>query len=467
MKKRKLRKEIKIGLVLFLSISIFTVLGTFVYLFLNPVCFESSPYTIELKKEFNPKDAIRFVAFGNKEDVKIKGTLDTSKEGKYTLIYTYNNKDYPLEFRVKDTQPPKVIFKDVKTDLVQKLKPKDFIKSIQDASKTTVSFVDKTKLSRKGEQTVELTIKDKNNNTTTGKAKLIRYEDKKAPEFSKMKTYKFKQGSLPDYKKGMKIKDDLDQNPKITVDDSNVNSFKPGTYTIRYTATDRTGNRTIKERKVIVTKNPEYGNKVVYLTFDDGPSKNTMKILDILKKYNVKATFFVTGTHPENNKYIKQAYEEGHSIALHTYSHRYNEIYASKEAYYDDLKKIQDMVKEITGKKVKIVRFPGGSSNTISSNTAPGLMTVLTQELINQGYQYFDWNVDSTDASGNNVPVKQIIENSTQSNLDYINILMHDTDAKDTTVDALPKIIKHYKQNGYLFAGIDLDSYAPHHGILN
>ncbi|MBQ4155569.1 MAG: polysaccharide deacetylase family protein, partial [Clostridia bacterium] len=105
--------------------------------------------------------------------------------------------------------------------------------------------------------------------------------------------------------------------------------------------------------------------KVVYLTFDDGPSENALKILKILKKYNVKATFFVTNL--DEPKYMKNIVDEGHQIALHTYSHNYKKLYSSEKNYFEDLEKIGDLVKEQTGIIAKVIRFPGGSSNTVSA----------------------------------------------------------------------------------------------------
>lgn len=206
--------------------------------------------------------------------------------------------------------------------------------------------------------------------------------------------------------------------------------------------------------------------KIVYLTFDDGPSASTKQILNILDQYNAKATFFVTGTNSNYNHYIKEAYDKGHSIGLHTYTHNYNDIYSSVESYFKDLQAISDMVKEITGERSDIIRFPGGSSNTISSNV-PGLMSQLTQAIQDIGYQYFDWNVDSTDASGNEVPVSQIIENSIDYDYQYINILFHDTATKDTTLEALPFIIEYYQEKGYIFLGLTKKSPVIHHIINN
>ena len=142
-------------------------------------------------------------------------------------------------------------------------------------------------------------------------------------------------------------------------------------------------------------------------------------------------------------------------------------MYASEKAYFKDLKKISDLVEKITGEKSYLIRFPGGSSNTVSAQYSKGLMSLLTKKVQEKGYQYFDWNCDSTDASGNNVPVNVLVKNATSCTSQHINILMHDTDAKDTTVKALPKIIEYYREKGYTFKAITVDSYAPHHNVNN
>ena len=205
----------------------------------------------------------------------------------------------------------------------------------------------------------------------------------------------------------------------------------------------------------------------MYLTFDDGPSQNTDCILKILKNYNAKATFFVTGCHQEYNQYIIEAYKQGHTIGLHSYLHEYQDIYSSKDAYFKDLKKIKQMVKQLIGIQVHYIRFPGGSSNTISRKYCQGIMSTLTKEVIEKGYQYYDWNGDSTDASGNHVAVDKLIRNGTSCHDNNVMILCHDTQAKDTTVQALPAIIEHYKNLGYTFKGIDDATYAPHQSVNN
>ena len=209
------------------------------------------------------------------------------------------------------------------------------------------------------------------------------------------------------------------------------------------------------------------GDKIVYLTFDDGPSANMGKILDILDEYDVKATFFVTGNNAKYRKYITKAYNQGHAIGLHSYTHNYASIYASKSAFYSDLKKISNLVKSLTGKRSYLLRFPGGSSNTVSRHYCSGIMSTLTKSVQADGYTYFDWNVDSTDASGNNIATSTLVANATTTSYKKVNILMHSTDAKDTTVEALPKIIKYYKSKGYVFQALSTSSYAPHHGVNN
>ena len=209
------------------------------------------------------------------------------------------------------------------------------------------------------------------------------------------------------------------------------------------------------------------GEKVCYLTFDDGPSQNTLKIIDILKKYGVTATFFVTGNG--TNSYMKKITESGNTIALHTYSHDYKKIYSSTKAYFEDLNKIKELVKKETGVESNIIRFPGGSSNTISRQYCKGIMSTITKEVEKQGYYYFDWNVDSTDASGNNVAASKLINNikTYSKGINNVVVLMHDTGSKNTTVEALPKIIEYYKSQGYVIKGLSEDSKTCHHGVNN
>lgn len=194
--------------------------------------------------------------------------------------------------------------------------------------------------------------------------------------------------------------------------------------------------------------------KTVYLTFDDGPSGHTDQILEILKKNNIKATFFVIGIGKNYNDY-KKIIDHGHALGLHTYSHIYKEVYANEESFFKDLYKIRDAVKSTTGLDVKITRFPGGSSNAIASKA---LKTAIINRMTKEGYVYFDWNCDSTDASGNNVPVEKLVKYGVCTTHPDINVLMHDTNAKKTTVQALQRIIDGYRKAGYTFETLDVNS---------
>lgn len=185
----------------------------------------------------------------------------------------------------------------------------------------------------------------------------------------------------------------------------------------------------------------EDGVRKVYLTFDDGPSGNTGEILDILAEYNVKATFFVVGKEDERYQPLyKRIVEEGHTLAMHSYSHKYNEIYQSKESYVEDLTKLQEFLYNTTGVWCRYCRFPGGSSNTVSRVDMHELIAYLEE----QDMSYFDWNVASGDASSAYISPEAIVRNSTAKlgELDEAIILMHDASDKDSTVEALPGLIE-------------------------
>lgn len=179
----------------------------------------------------------------------------------------------------------------------------------------------------------------------------------------------------------------------------------------------------------------------VYLTFDDGPGANTQDILDILEEYDVKATFFVVGEACEKaEEELKKIVEAGHTLGMHSYSHKYSEIYASVDSFAEDLKKQQDYLYEVTGVKSTIYRFPGGSSNTVSDIS----MKEFAKYLDSQGIRFFDWNISSGDGGSYLFPTETIIDNCMKNIGKYSVsvILMHDSPTKTTTREALPKIIE-------------------------
>lgn len=394
-----------------------------------------------------------------KIEVTSLGTVDTNKIGTYEITYTAKNKQIKKIISVLDTEKPVITIKDeeiiacpntsdinisytVSDNYTQDLKVNKIIKDnnlILEAidsseNKTTIireiNFLDneKPKINLKGEKTIYL-----------------------------IKGEKYKE---PGYEATDNCIKNMTEKVKVT---NNININKVGKYEINYEASDGFNNTVVNRIVYVYEKKPDIsiGNKVIYLTFDDGPSVYTKELLNILKEYNVKATFFVTGNG--NREYIKKAYNEGHSIGIHTYSHVYKNVYASEEAYFNDLEKVQKIIKEQTGEESRLVRFPGGSSNTVSRFNK-GIMTRLSKELERRGYKYFDWNVSSSDTVKSN---SDDIANTVIRRLKKGNnvVLQHDT--KYYSVKAVRKIIEYGLANGYTFAKLDVTSPTVHHGINN
>lgn len=394
-----------------------------------------------------------------KIEVTSLGTVDTNKIGTYEITYTAKNKQIKKIISVLDTEKPVITIKDeeiiacpntsdinisytVSDNYTQDLKVNKIIKDnnlILEAidsseNKTTIireiNFLDneKPKINLKGEKTIYL-----------------------------IKGEKYKE---PGYEATDNCIKNMTEKVKVT---NNININKVGKYEINYEASDGFNNTVVNRIVYVYEKKPDIsiGDKVIYLTFDDGPSVYTKELLNILKEYNVKATFFVTGNG--NREYIKKAYNEGHSIGIHTYSHVYKNVYASEEAYFNDLEKVQKIIKEQTGEESRLVRFPGGSSNTVSRFNK-GIMTRLSKELERRGYKYFDWNVSSSDTVKSN---SDDIANTVIRRLKKGNnvVLQHDT--KYYSVKAVRKIIEYGLANGYTFAKLDVTSPTVHHGINN
>lgn len=266
--------------------------------------------------------------------------------------------------------------------------------------------------------------------------------------------------------------DDVDGDVSDSVVLSDIDFNTPGTYTLTYTVSDSSGNTASQSRTVNIFQpqtaeqiaNPP--GKVVYLTFDDGPAQYTQMLLDILDKYNVDVTFFVTGQYSNYYDAIGEAYRRGHTIAMHSYSHKFSEIYVSESAYYNDLNKISAICEEQTGEKPTIVRFPGGTSNTVSKKYCKGIMTALTESLTANGYQYCDWNVDSDDAGSatTSAQVAANVINNIQERSRSI-VLQHDTQL--FSVEAVEEIIYWGLSNGYTFLPLTSETPMSHHATNN
>ena len=240
-----------------------------------------------------------------------------------------------------------------------------------------------------------------------------------------------------------------------SVDTSNV-----GIYTIKYSYKNLSVTRKVNVYEPTMEQ-PSNGKKIIYLTFDDGPSKYTRQLLDILDKYNVKATFFVVG---RNTSIIKEEYERGHTIGVHSLTHEWS-IYKSLDAYLDDFNKMNAIIEKQTGSKSMIFRFPGGSSNSVSKRYATGIVKKIADYMTNAGYVYFDWNVSAGDASSNTgEQVYKSVVNGVKNCTKCV-ILMHDS--KQKTVNQVENIIKTFIDRGYEFRTLDTNGPIVHHHIKN
>lgn len=252
-----------------------------------------------------------------------------------------------------------------------------------------------------------------------------------------------------------------------------VDRYNKGDYEVDYTVSDSYGNRAKATRTVTVEGEPvKEVRGVIYLTFDDGPSNNvTPEILDTLEKYKVPATFFIVDYGSDKNKLktLKRAIADGCTIAVHGSSHDYSKIYTSVPAFMDNVTSLRDKIKSDLDYDAFAMRFPGGSSNTVSKSYSKGIMKKLVKDVQKEGFMYNDWNVDSTDASGNNIAVDEIVRSvQERCSKDTFNvILMHDSDAKGTTARALPAIIKWAKEEGYTFRAMTVNSPTVHHDVNN
>ena len=250
------------------------------------------------------------------------------------------------------------------------------------------------------------------------------------------------------------------------------------TYIVGLAATRHNARAPVEPNETVTTESPDEGGETgttaqtvesnghtIYLTFDDGPGPYTEKLLDILKEHDVKVTFFTTHVFPQYESMIKRAAKEGHAIGIHSYSHDYTKIYASSEAYWNDFNAMQEVIVKQTGEETTLMRFPGGSSNTVSKDT-PGIMTQLVKEAGAKGLSYFDWNVASGDA-GATTSGDDVLQNCKVGAANHKNAVILCHDVKEYTVNAMDAFITWAKENGYAFAALTPESDGAHHQIFN
>lgn len=457
----------KAFLVIFFVISILSFGLAF---FLNHMIHLNGEKTvvIALNDEYQEEGAS--INFFDDEIVKITGEVDNTKVGKYKIKYETNF----LGIKVSTYRTVKVIDEIapiitlVGEDEVNVCPNGKYVEEGYSATDNYDGDITSKVIVKEDDDAVSYSVNDSSNNSFTINRHLKRV-DNETPNI-KLKgttTYYVVVGDKF-VDPGYEVTDNCDSSVSVKVS-GEVNVNKIGTYEITYTAVDASDNSISIKRYVRVRdKNTSTNTGVIYLTFDDGPSSNsTPKILDILDKKGVKATFFVINHSSSLDYLIKKEYDSGHTVALHSYSHNYGKIYSSKENYYSDLKLISDKVERITGEKSMIIRFPGGSSNTISKRYKVGIMTDLTKEVIDMGYHYFDWNISSGDAGGakNSDDVYKNVVNNLRKNKDNI-VLMHDF-SNSKSVAVLEDIIDYGLANGYRFDKIDMTTPMIRHGVNN
>lgn len=419
-----------------------------------------------------PLEHISVTFFGKKWNHvgKIENNVDTTKVGNYEQTYSFF-------FRgKKKTVIQKVIVKDHEAPLITLVGDENVSlcpgQSYQEQGFTAYDNYDldlssQVQIEYVNNSVIRYHVSDSSNNTTTVERRLF-YQDNEAPLLTlvgnvSMTVYMNTVFQDPGYQ----VKDNCSSDVVVT-QEGRVDTSKIGTYSITYRAVDQSGNES-KQTRVVTVKalDPSWPN-TIYLTFDDGPSLNiTPQILDILKHENVPATFFVAGYSGASDVLIKREKEEGHTVALHTTSHNYNTVYLSSDAYFNDLYAIQNRVYQATNERPTIIRFPGGSSNTVSRYN-PGIMTKLTREVQNRGFTYFDWNIDSNDAGGAKTSddIYHNVVNSLSHNRANV-VLMHDSASKNKTVEALKKIIAYGKANGYQFVALTTTTKPVQHRVNN
>lgn len=405
--------------------------------------------------KFFCKDITKYVNISKKNITDYKYYLN------YDVNYKKNSNSKYREILLLDKESPKIILgEDINSC-------NSTLNSYQAIDNVDGDITDKVEITKKDNKIYYSVVDSSGNKKTVFREE--KYVDKELPilKLKDNKTIYLFVGN--EYKeKGYTAIDNCDGDiTNRVIIDNNIDINNPGNYEVNYTVSDSSNNKTSIKREVIVYKDtsviPKNG-KIVYLTFDDGPGSYTESILNVLDKYNVKATFFVTNQFSSYKYLIKEEYEKGHTVAIHTYSHNYKNIYSSEENYINDLNSINQIIYEQTGHYSNLFRFPGGSSNTISKFNK-GIMTRLDQKLTEMGYYYFDWNVDSGDTSTKDPDIiaKNVI-NGIMNNEESI-VLMHDI--KQANIQSVEKIISYGLENGYTFLPLDENSYVYHHQINN
>lgn len=445
------------------------------------ITFSSAAKNIPVKASItelsSQEEALSLVEQYSKEDKDIEASvssIDTTRIGFYAVSMkaSYGKKKAMmyLTVDVKDIEPPVI---SLVSDPEHYTSP---VGHYEEEGYTAIDDVDgditEQVYSEERDGKVYYEVTDSSGNVGRAVRDII-YKDIVAPEISFADGAKgfVNLGDSFDPKAGVSATDDVDGDVTESIQiEGSVDTSKVGICQLVYKAYDKSGNEASLVRQIRVRdpnkadKDPT--DKVIYLTFDDGPGKYTQQLLDILDKYNVKVTFFVTNQYSDYTNLIGEEYRRGHTVAIHSYSHVYSKIYASTGAYFDDLNMMSAVCQQQTGVTPSIVRFPGGASNAISKKYCPGIMSQLVQQLPARGYQYCDWNVSSGDAGGRTTPsviYNNVVEGCSSHSVSVV--LQHDV--HDFSVDAVEDIIKWGLSEGYTFLPLTDSSKMVHHKVNN
>ena len=405
--------------------------------------------------------------------MQTSGSVDSAHLGTYVLQYTarYGFTDYTAErhVHVVDTTPPTIELKhspDYEPTWMTGYAEEGY--TAADACDGDLTgHVQRTKLADR----IVYTVSDSSGNTAQVERLLpaINYQPPTITLLGEPNVVM--QAGLWYQDPGVKAVDSLGNDlGGYLVTEGSVTPWITGDYKITYSITSEYGETVSAERnvKVVPASMPDTvtpSGKTIYLTFDDGPGPYTAKLLDVLDRYGAKATFFVTSQYPKYYDQIGRAFRAGHSIGVHSNTHNYNYIYSSEQDFFEDFFTMEEIIYQQTGSYTQLFRFPGGSSNTVSSFN-PGIMSRLTRIMTDMGYKYFDWNVSSGDA-GETSSTRQIIKNIEDGCSQFRASVVLQHDIKDYSVAAVEEVLKWGQANGYSFKALQLDSPGAHHGVNN
>ena len=443
-------------------------------IFLNGAANEK----VALHSVYQDKGA-KVAGFGKgKAKIETVGRVDTACRGTYTVEYRLRYRGQTITEKrlvtVADVTPPEIQLNGAKTVTVSKRSlftdPGVTAKDNLDgdlSSRVTVT----EQLKAENVYALVYSVSDTDGNTARA-TREVRVQDVVPPLITLNGDSRMMIVQNDRYNdSGATAKDDADGDlsAKITVS-GGVDTARLGTHTILYTVQDSSGNTATAQRAVtVISKEAAAANKI-FLTFDDGPSKTvTTRILDVLKKNNVKATFFILDYGEDKKPILQRMLDEGHTIGIHGYTHDFSKLYASDAAFMENINKLNDKLQKDFGYRTNLIRFPGGSSNTVSRKYSKGIMTRLAKLVPASGYIYYDWNISGNDAVSG-VSSKAHIVSSVREGLRHGRnniVLLHDTAAKTTTADGLQEIIDYGKTHGYVFEPLT-DAIPPaHHRVQN